>query len=181
MRKKLIRLMLWLVLLTTGCTLGLVLPRLYDVLENRTYGELEHVAAVYAEAFALEGEDPPAMGILQAQVPSLRVTWIGASGQVLYDSRVSDSGSMENHAQREEVQEALQSGEGRGKRVSGSLGEHTYYYAHRLPDGSVLRLAQTQRSVYGELADLLPSLLLIGLGVAAASFLVADGLTRRFM
>lgn len=179
MRKRLIRLMLWLVLLTTVCALGLVLPRLYNVLERRTYGELEHAAALYAEVFAQEGA--AMLRALHARAPNLRVTLIDASGEVLYDSRVSDSEAMENHALREEVQEALQAGEGWSRRVSGSLGEHTYYYARSLDDGSVFRLAQQQRSVYGELADLLPSLLFIGLAVTALSFLVADGLTRRFM
>ena len=40
-----------------------------------------------------------------------RVTWVNSEGSVLYDSR-ADAGQMENHLQREEIQQALSSGSG---------------------------------------------------------------------
>ena len=49
-----------------------------------------------------------------------RITLIGADGNVLFDSK-SDSSSMENHLEREEVQEALETGYGESERFSSTL------------------------------------------------------------
>ena len=44
----------------------------------------------------------------------LRLTWIDSDGTVLYDTN-ADASSMENHADREEVAQALQTGSGEGQ------------------------------------------------------------------
>lgn len=59
-----------------------------------------------------------------------RLSVIAADGTVLYDS-VADSSSMENHADRDEIKEALESGEGTAQRRSFTLGQSTYYCAVR--------------------------------------------------
>ena len=41
------------------------------------------------------------------QAERFRLTWIASDGRVLYDTQVVDVASMENHAGRQEVQEAL--------------------------------------------------------------------------
>jgi two-component system phosphate regulon sensor histidine kinase PhoR len=60
----------------------------------------------------------------------VRVTVIRADGQVLADSQ-SDPRTMENHAERPEVQEALAKGEGRSVRHSVTLQRDFLYYAVR--------------------------------------------------
>ena len=40
------------------------------------------------------------------EVTGYRISWIDAAGNVLYDSK-SDTAEMENHLEREEVQQAL--------------------------------------------------------------------------
>ena len=45
-----------------------------------------------------------------------RISWIAADGSVLYDN-MGDAGSMENHLDREEVQEALETGRGRAPAI----------------------------------------------------------------
>ena len=77
-----------------------------------------------------------------------RITLVAADGTVLYDnfSKVSEMG---NHLDRPEIAEALQNGTGKALRASDTLGEHTYYYAVRLADGSILRIANTTKSVLG--------------------------------
>jgi two-component system phosphate regulon sensor histidine kinase PhoR len=74
-----------------------------------------------------------------------RITWVGADGQVLYDSTV-DTATMENHANREEIHEAFTFGHGESKRYSDTLSRHTYYYALQLKDDSVLRMSATYYS-----------------------------------
>lgn len=79
-----------------------------------------------------------------------RVTLIGEDGSVLFDNQ-ADAASLENHALRPEVIEAMQYGEGESGRYSATLGEETHYYSIRLDEGCVLRLAVTQSSVLGML------------------------------
>ena len=74
-----------------------------------------------------------------------RVTWIAADGTVLLDNE-ADPATMENHSDRPEVKEALDDGEGEAVRGSDTLGISTYYFALRMSDGTVLRIAQDAHS-----------------------------------
>lgn len=69
-----------------------------------------------------------------------RITWIASDGTVLYDSK-SDHATMENHLQREEIQEALKNGYGESTRYSATRMEQSIYTAQQLSDGTVLRLS----------------------------------------
>ena len=69
-----------------------------------------------------------------------RLTWVSPDGTVLFDSH-ADAAAMENHADREEIREALVSGTGSSTRHSSTLTEKTIYEATRLNDGSVLRIS----------------------------------------
>ena len=75
-----------------------------------------------------------------------RLTWVNADGTVIYDSHV-DAETMENHAEREEIREALASGTGSSTRQSSTLTEQTIYEATRLNDGSVLRVSVSRATV----------------------------------
>ena len=75
-----------------------------------------------------------------------RLTWVNADGTVIYDSHV-DAATMENHADREEIWEALASGTGSSTRQSSTLTEQTIYEATRLNDGSVLRVSVSRATV----------------------------------
>ena len=69
-----------------------------------------------------------------------RLTWVDADGTVIFDSH-ADAAAMENHADHEEIREALVSGTGSSTRQSSTLTEQTIYEATRLNDGSVLRIS----------------------------------------
>ena len=75
-----------------------------------------------------------------------RLTWVNADGTVIYDSH-ADAATMENHADREEIREALASGTGSSTRQSSTLTEQTIYEATRLNDGSVLRVSVSRATV----------------------------------
>ena len=93
-----------------------------------------------------------------------RLTWIENDGTVLYDT-VTDAESLENHADRVEVRQALEYGEGESTRYSSTLLQKTMYCAERLADGSVLRISMSlnkldlehplENDAYEELAPLL--------------------------
>ncbi len=69
-----------------------------------------------------------------------RITLIDKEGNVLFDS-MRDSTTLENHLDREEVQEALSTGIGFSTRASSSIGKEYIYQAIRLTDGNILRLS----------------------------------------
>ena len=69
--------------------------------------------------------------LAQLSSDRFRLTWIAADGSVLYDTQ-ADASSMESHADREEVQQALKTGEGESTRYSATLLQKTLYYARRL-------------------------------------------------
>lgn len=75
-----------------------------------------------------------------------RVTWVGTDGVVLYDS-AADAATMGNHANRTEIAEAMQDGNGQSAHYSETLMARTLYYAQRLEDGSVLRVSCNQSTV----------------------------------
>lgn len=109
-----------------------------------------------------------------------RLTWIAADGTVLFDS-AADAATLENHAGREEVREALLSQTGESARYSSTLAETTFYHAQRLPDGTVLRTARTQRSAFALLWDTAPALLLVLLATAALAGALSGWAARRIV
>ena len=103
-----------------------------------------------------------------------RITWIASDGTVLYDNR-SDTGSMVNHLQREEVRSALETGYGQSARYSDTLLQRSIYAAELLPDGTVLRLSTSQSSVLNLLLSMWQPVALI----FAAALLLSITLARR--
>jgi len=66
-----------------------------------------------------------------------RITVILPDGKVVADSE-SNPSTMDNHADREEVKQALESGHGRAIRFSDTLGLNMFYYALPAYDGEAL-------------------------------------------
>lgn len=109
-----------------------------------------------------------------------RITWIGADGTVLFDN-MADVSTMENHKNRPEVQMALASGSGRESRMSSTLSEQTFYYALRLDDGSVIRVANTTRSALAGSLAMLPALCGAAVVIMILSMLLAERQTREIV
>lgn len=109
-----------------------------------------------------------------------RLTWIAPDGTVLYDTQ-ADASTMENHASREEVQQALTTGEGESSRYSQTLLEKTIYVAKRMDDGSVLRICVSQQTLAVLLLGMLQPVLVILLAAVIFSALLAKRLSRRIV
>ncbi len=114
------------------------------------------------------------------EVGHYRITWIDSQGNVLYDSKL-DADSMENHAVREEISEAMQDGEGESERYSASLMEHYLYCAKQLPDNSILRLSISQESVFSLLWGMLRWVIVILVGATVLSFVLALWLSKKIV
>ena len=110
-----------------------------------------------------------------------RLTWIASDGRVLYDTQVTDVASMENHAGRQEVQEALENGSGESSRYSDTLLQQTLYVARRLTDGTVLRIS-VSRATAGMLAlGMLQPMLVVLVAALIFAGLMAGRLSRRIV
>lgn len=107
-----------------------------------------------------------------------RITWVRADGTVVYDTRV-DAETMENHAQRQEIQQALAAGEGESSRYSSTLLQKTVYYAQRLPDGTVLRLSAVRVTAGVLVLNMLQPILLVLAAALILSGVLAGRLARR--
>ena len=92
------------------------------------------------------------------QDPEVRITWVDADGTVLYDDE-ADAGALPNHADRPEIRQAMDTGEGEIVRTSDTFNMNTFYYALRLDDGTVLRLAVDARSISSVFLAAVPVLL----------------------
>ena len=109
-----------------------------------------------------------------------RITWLKADGTVLYDTR-ADASAMENHAQRQEVRQALANGAGESSRDSATLLEKTLYYAQRLPDGTVLRLSASRVTMGVLLLSMLPAILAVIAVALILSAILAGRVSRHIV
>ncbi|MBP3521212.1 MAG: PAS domain-containing sensor histidine kinase, partial [Oscillospiraceae bacterium] len=107
-----------------------------------------------------------------------RLTWVNGDGKVLYDTQ-TPAEEMENHGEREEIREALETGEGSGSRMSETLTRRTVYHARRLSDGTVLRISADQVTMLALLLWMFQALLLLIVIAAAVSWALADRLARQ--
>lgn len=169
------------ILLLTGAAVGLVLLLFFWV--SCQYITQDSFASLKREANLLivaDGEGNVPVSELQRLQLTDRVTLIAPDGHALYDN-YADAKSMENHLQREEVQEALKGGEGRSRRASETLGKNILYYAVRLQDGNVLRLSRTNDAVFQQYKIILGYFVLLALVVLCGAFWAAKTITARIL
>ena len=109
-----------------------------------------------------------------------RLTWVAADGTVLYDTQ-ADAGTMENHIQRQEIQQALLAGHGESSRYSATLLEKTLYQAQRLNDGTVLRISISRATAGVLVLGMLQPFLVVLVVALALSALLARRLAQHIV
>ena len=149
----------------------------YNIFTNAIYSDLKAYSYIVAimDHEALDGtasEDLKKNGI--------RITWIEEDGTVSYDS-MQDKNLMDKHLDREEIQEALKLGEGKAMRRSSTLSEHTFYYAVKLEDGCILRVAKNNDGVFNVMVQICALMLAVGLLAFVVCTLLARGLTKNLV
>ena len=107
-----------------------------------------------------------------------RLTWVDTDGTVIFDSH-ADAGTMENHADREEIKEALVSGTGSSTRQSSTLTEQTIYEAIRLNDGSVLRISVSRATALVLVLGMLQPIAIVLVIAIALSAWLAHRMAKR--
>ena len=146
---------------------------------NETKKELSQEARYISMGLASGGDDY-LNKIAAENTGDVRVTLIDSDGTVLFDNQ-AEARTLENHAMRREVMEAIANGSGEEERFSDTLDKTTYYYAVRLEDGKILRLARTIDSIYKSVMQMMPFMLGIVILVAALASVVARRLTKNLV
>ena len=112
--------------------------------------------------------------------PNLRLTWIDTDGSVLYDND-TDPTVLENHLDRPEIKEALENGEGEIVRHSDTFNMNTFYYAVRLENGTVLRVATNARTITSVFLAAMPVIALIAVLILGMCILISHYLTAQIL
>lgn len=152
----------------------------YNILKEQVFGDLK----AYAHVIELLNIDDLAAGIEKDPYnpidDDLRITLIGADGEVLYESLLNKD-EMDNHNERPEIIEAREKGEVEAIRYSATSGTHTFYYAERLQNGNVLRIGRDSVSVNRIMVNTLVIVLVIALCILFVCMGISHYLTKKLV
>lgn len=149
---------------------------LYEYFSNKQMDQLNMQTHLAAQGIESAGEEY----FSDMDISGCRLTWIAADGTVLYDSR-ADQSSMENHADREEVHQALKAGHGESMRYSTTLMERQLYSADRLSDGTVVRISDMQYTPLTLILGMIQPVAIIALLALLLSLLLASRMAKRIV
>lgn len=176
MTRKIFQSMIAVVVSVLLLSLALITGVLYEHFESAMLDQMRTTAS-----FVEQGVKEDGMKYLDEMSSSqCRITWIEADGTVKFDNR-SDPSTMENHADRAEVKEALENESGTSIRRSSTLSEHTLYYAKRMQDGTVLRLAMSQRSVLFLMGGMISPVVFIFLAACALAGVLSYRVSKKIV
>lgn len=156
--------------------LAVLMGCLYDYFGSVQEGQLRDTLELASEAV----EDSGTAYLERLDSDRYRITWVSGEGTVLYDTR-SDAAGMENHADRQEIRDALQNGGGESIRYSATLLEETIYSAKRLSDGTVLRLSVSRATAGALVLGMLQPVLMILAVALLLSYLLAKRISKRIV
>ncbi len=151
----------------------------YEKGEKREIADTAEYAAEYMNSLNME-QRLDFLGSMYRKEDSRRGTLISTDGDVLFDNAVNTD-SLENHLSRPEVVKARAAGAGAEERSSDTLGERVYYYAVRLEDGSVFRLAKPVTELSKTVTPLIPYSFVLILCIMVITAAVSKNMTKRIM
>lgn len=154
----------------------LIMGLLYEYFSDAMQAQLKMQTDLAAQGVTNEG-----IAYFQdLKVTNYRISWIDMNGNVLYDS-TSDIAKMENHLEREEIQQAIIKGYGESRRYSATLTERSLYCAQRLKDGTILRLSISQRSIFTLLLGMVQPVFIGFLIALILSIVLARQVSRKIV
>lgn len=149
----------------------------YDAYQQQIQEDLSQQGQLIATAYEALDHDTD---LTQFTGSGLRITLIESNGTVLFEN-AADTGSMENHLDRPEVQAALKNGSGSDRRTSDTLGTEDYYYAQQLSDGNILRVSLAVSNIYQIYGRAVPYLAAAVFALMVLAVVFAVLLTRRLL
>ena len=158
-----------------ACTV-LIMSVLYGYFNDIQHEQIKVQTDLVAKGVANQGE-----AYLDAvKTDQYRITWIDSDGTVLYDTDAKAE-LMENHLNREEVQEAMQDGYGESDHYSNTMMTKMLYTAESLPDGTVIRVSTAQYSMLSFTVLMLQPIVAMLLVAAVLSGFLASRLSKKIV
>lgn len=152
----------------------------YNLLKKEVRRGLWDHAEVARRVLNKEEDTIDALFLLSSESLVVRYTLIDSDGIVLFDNQL-DVHLMPNHSDRLEFKLAKETGKGESTRFSNTLKLESYYVAYLLNDNSIIRLSQSNRSIFGVFSTILPAILLISMVVIMLCNILSKNITKRII
>ncbi len=163
-------------LVVLAATLVIITGCLYDYFTGIQINQLKDELSIASVATEQSG----ATYLESLEYENFRLTWVAADGTVLFDSQ-ADKATMDNHLDREEITEALETGKGSSSRHSATLTEETLYEAVLLSDGTVLRISVNRASGLTLLLGMLYPLIIVIIIAVVISAVLAHKMSKKII
>lgn len=147
----------------------------FNAFQNQVNADLKTDAQLIATSYDYITDDNNLQDFAKGQT---RITLIKADGNVIFDS---EKKSDENHLERSEIKDALQDGEGYSSRYSETTSTNTYYYAMKLSNGNILRVAKDADALNSVFTSILPYMILIFIMLLIMSLAIGFFLTKKII
>ena len=157
-------------------TLVIITSFLYDYFTNIQINQIKDELSIASVGIEQSGE----AYLEKLKSDNFRLTWVDSDGTVLFDSQV-DKAEMDNHLDREEIAEALETGKGSSSRRSATLTEKTLYEAVLLSDGTVLRISVKRASGFILLLGMMHPVIIVIIIAVIISAVLANKMSKRII
>lgn len=114
------------------------------------------------------------------EITEYRMTWIEQDGAVIFDN-MADIEKMENHVDREEVKEAIETGFGVSIRSSNTLSEKQIYAAKLLDDGTVIRISASYAMFWTSIFNFAQALLISLVFIIVGAYIIALRISKKIV
>ena len=159
-------------------TAVLTISACYTSFNARLKDEIKSETRLIADTLNTYGTNTGFLPVIQKS--ERRITLISGDGTVILDSE-KNSKTAENHFTRPEIVKARESGEGYSQRYSKTTGAQMYYYAVRLNDGSIIRLAMPAHNFTKILIKTAVPIILVLILVYMMGVIISVNLTKNIV
>lgn len=176
MKKKIFKSIFIVVVSTLFISLVLSFGVMYYYLNNIQENELKTKLAIVAQSVEKYGVDY----LKNTEFNRGRITLVEPNGNVIFDNKAKVE-HLDNHRDREEIQEAIEYGIGYSVRFSNTLMTETVYYSIELNTGNVLRISVEFYSLLNIVTSLVFQLLIVSAIALVLSSFIAKKLANKLV
>ncbi|MCI8805572.1 MAG: histidine kinase [Clostridiales bacterium] len=176
MNKKIFRSSFLVAVIVLIVSIIMILGILFDFFESRLQNEMKNEANYISHAVENEGPD----FFNNFESGGKRITLIRSDGSVIFDN-VANAENMDNHSDRDEIEQAKKYGDGISTRYSDTLTQKTVYYAVKLNNGDILRISANQYTIFAIFINLLKPLFIVLIIAFVLSFLLSLKISKSII
>lgn len=115
-------------------------------------------------------------------IKDYRITLIDADGSVIFESNPElNKEEMDNHTNRSEIQQAIEKGVGSGPRYSASEKKMVYYYAVKMDNGNILRVAKEVKSIFHLYYAMIIIIVILAIYVLLVSVFISNRFAKKIL